>query len=568
MSTKIVDHGDIPIDLIAPNPEQPRQEFDKAGLEELAQSIREMGVIQPIVVELSPDPDVNHRYILHAGERRLRAAKMAGLEVIPAIVSGESSQSDRLVRALVENVQREDMSPLDVARAYARMHDEMGMTDQAIADRVGKSRSAVANARRLLELPQDVQDLANQEGISERMLMALLPVYQLPEDAMQRAEKRWSSPKRLVEDIRAGTTVNSDQVRSRVLSIIRDGTKPLNKAIFPTDHEFDENGLCVQSPECDACIERVKAGREWRCPIEACYKAKEQRWIAETMQAASEVYGIPILPEDAEWNEYSSFYGETSAQIAGDIITAGCENLRLQFQTWDGGYRLSDYPQIAVVCQHGTDDDKQCKCLVAGRAKLPPEPVDPERIERDRNQAEVQRLTDVCGRVLGAAIDQRNAEAWRWMVSVMMPVQVPEGEEIACLAERIGRHMVHRRISWDARQDPVKARSDVKEMFDKVGLAMPDVEDAAAHILRKFKRIKGWIDNLNHDQVTIEQVHGNLNNLEALTDEFDQISDGQIDNEAFDGFLVDLAEAWEQLDTLRDELYQNNRLQLPEVAHG
>jgi ParB family chromosome partitioning protein len=150
-----IDRGirQLPLDQIQPNPRQPRLAFDEAALAELATSIRTHGIIQPLVVTQQSDHPV---YLLIAGERRWRAARLAGLETVPAMVR-EASPSQLLEWALIENVQRADLNPLEEATAYQSLIDEFGLTQDEVAERVGKSRPAIANAIRLLKLPPTVQ---------------------------------------------------------------------------------------------------------------------------------------------------------------------------------------------------------------------------------------------------------------------------------------------------------------------------------------------------------------------------------------------------------------------------
>jgi ParB family transcriptional regulator, chromosome partitioning protein len=142
---------EVPLARIAPNPYQPRHRMDDEGLQELAASIREHGILQPILVTETLDG-----YQLVAGERRVRAARMAGLERIPALVR-QLVDHDQLEVALVENVQRSDLDPIDEALAYRQLLEEFGLTQERVAERVGKARATVANTLRLLDLHPDVQ---------------------------------------------------------------------------------------------------------------------------------------------------------------------------------------------------------------------------------------------------------------------------------------------------------------------------------------------------------------------------------------------------------------------------
>jgi len=141
----------IPLDLIDPNPYQPRQFFDDEHLEELAASIRSHGVLQPLLLR-----EENGRYQLVAGERRWRAAKLAGLASVPALLEDFSSQ-DQLEVALIENIQREDLNAMEEARAYRDLVSRYNLSQEEVANRVGKGRATVANALRLLKLPVDIQ---------------------------------------------------------------------------------------------------------------------------------------------------------------------------------------------------------------------------------------------------------------------------------------------------------------------------------------------------------------------------------------------------------------------------
>lgn len=162
--------GTIPVDSIDPNPRQPRTRFDDEAMEALAASIREVGVLQPIVVG---PPDVDGRHILVAGERRLRACRLAGLDQIPAVIR-ESDEAARLAEALIENVQREDLGPLEEAEAYRSLMEDFSMTHDDVAQRVGKSRSSVTNAVRLLNLPGQIQGLLADGHLSAGAARALL----------------------------------------------------------------------------------------------------------------------------------------------------------------------------------------------------------------------------------------------------------------------------------------------------------------------------------------------------------------------------------------------------------
>jgi ParB family chromosome partitioning protein len=159
----------LPVELIAPNPRQPRRTFDEAALEGLAASLRERGVLQPVLVR----PIAGGTYELVAGERRWRAAQLAGLESIPALVR-DRDDAEALETALIENMAREDLNPVEEARACAALVEELGLTRETVGLRVGRSRVAVSNLLRLLDLPDEALDLLQRGDLSEGHGRALL----------------------------------------------------------------------------------------------------------------------------------------------------------------------------------------------------------------------------------------------------------------------------------------------------------------------------------------------------------------------------------------------------------
>ena len=160
----------IPLDRISPNPYQPRKIFNEQSLDDLARSVREHGIVQPLVVSRTAD----NRYRLIAGERRFRAALKAGLQSVPAVIKDLQKEGDALQIALIENIQREDLNPIEEANAYHQLHDEFGLTQEEISRRVGKERSTVANFLRLLKLPETVKQRLATGQLSMGHARALL----------------------------------------------------------------------------------------------------------------------------------------------------------------------------------------------------------------------------------------------------------------------------------------------------------------------------------------------------------------------------------------------------------
>ncbi len=215
----------VPIDRISANPYQPRQSFDQARLDELARSILEKGVIQPVTVRRK---DGQEEYELIAGERRLRAARQTGYQTIPAIVMAVSSPEEMMELSLIENIQRDDLNPIHEACAYLRLQEECHLTQEEVATRVGKNRTTVANTLRLLKLPAEVQksllsdeitmgharallgleNRAEQAELCKQIVKKGLSVRKVEEQVKKRyEEKRESTPARKPHDLAAAESI-------------------------------------------------------------------------------------------------------------------------------------------------------------------------------------------------------------------------------------------------------------------------------------------------------------------------------------------------------------------------
>ncbi len=217
----------IETERISPNPYQPRREFNEEELRELAASIREFGVLQPIIVtkiEKETELGTQVDYQLIAGERRWRASKMAGLERIPAIIKSINRDRDRLELAILENVQRSNLNAIEAARAYSRLQDEFNLTQREIGARLGKSREVVANTIRLLGLPTPIQDAVARGQINESQGRLLLSVPDIQQQNL------------LFEDI-LRNSLSVRELKSRIERVKQENTKPapevLNYGVNP-----------------------------------------------------------------------------------------------------------------------------------------------------------------------------------------------------------------------------------------------------------------------------------------------------------------------------------------------
>lgn len=220
--------ANIPIEQISPNPYQPRKTFNETSIDELARSVKQHGIVQPLVVTRAGD-----RYKLIAGERRYRAAQRAGLRTVPVVIKEMMQEGDALQIALIENIQREDLNPMEEAQAYHQLHEDFGLTQEEISQRVGKERSTVANFLRLLKLPESVKKLLASGQLSMGHARALLAVESAKklEQLADRVVKR-SLSVRQTEMLAAESSQKSGEKKEKEKDVFtRDAEERLTRAL-------------------------------------------------------------------------------------------------------------------------------------------------------------------------------------------------------------------------------------------------------------------------------------------------------------------------------------------------
>jgi ParB family chromosome partitioning protein len=217
---------ELHVDLVAPNPEQPRKRFDEEALQALADSVKERGVLQPVLVRPRPGGS----YELVAGERRWRAAQLAGLETLPALVQ-QRDDAHSLEAALIENMAREDLNPIEAARAVAGLVEELGLTREEVGRRVGRSRVAVSNLLRLLDLPDEALALVEDGSLTEGHGRALL----LADDHAARRRIARAA-------VQGGWSVRVLEQRAREANAPARAAKPGRAAVHP-DQEAAAAGI-------------------------------------------------------------------------------------------------------------------------------------------------------------------------------------------------------------------------------------------------------------------------------------------------------------------------------------
>jgi ParB family chromosome partitioning protein len=236
---------ELPVSAIRPNSRQPRNSFPEAGIRELAASIREVGILQPLVVRSTPSG-----FELIAGERRLRAAREAGLDRVPVLIR-QAGENESMELALVENLQRENLSPLETAAAYQALMDGFGLSKDQLARRLGKSRAAVTNTLRLVQLPESIQGLLGEGKISEGHARALLGL---------ESEEQMTALARKVADEKLSVRKTEELVREMLAN---PGTPPqaASERRAATPAEYNEaSRLIREAIELPVRVKSLKSG--------------------------------------------------------------------------------------------------------------------------------------------------------------------------------------------------------------------------------------------------------------------------------------------------------------------
>jgi ParB family transcriptional regulator, chromosome partitioning protein len=246
---------ELPTSAIRPNTRQPRRSFPEAGIKELAASIREVGILQPLVVR-----STESGFELIAGERRLRAAKEAGLERVPVLIR-QAGENESMELALVENLQREDLNPLETAAAYQTLMDGFGMSKEQLANRLGKSRAAVTNTLRLAQLPERVRALLEEGKLTEGHARALLGLE--TEEQMVHLAQR-------IQEERLSVRKTEELVRD-YLSGAREAPQSRQRSETPV--EFDEaSRLMREALELPVRVKQLRRGGK----VEIRFREKEE----------------------------------------------------------------------------------------------------------------------------------------------------------------------------------------------------------------------------------------------------------------------------------------------------
>ena len=495
----------IPVASIAPNPNQPRQVFDDAALKELASSIQQHGLIQPITVELAVTDESDIYYILHDGERRLRAHKLLGWPDIPAfILSHEHDGEALLMRAIVANDQRSDLTAIERAQGYQKLVDEYGLSDIEIGVQVGKSRSTVANIRRLLQLPAKRQQQVAAGELSERQATALLPLYQLPAATQSKLLDTYDGRK-----LKNPDDLTSDQIRSLYRSAVRTLGQTLKH--FEADQIFPAfNG--VRNPTCTGCDLYITIGKDKSgiCLDDICHTAKKDQVVAGYLSQAQKATGLPTLDlrNSENYSQVSEFYdsgGEPALAIAQE---KNCANLRLAYNlnSWNGGLGPDGFDRCRYVCYH---NGQKCACASQLTA------------DQGRQKAEQKKAVQQLGKQAAAHLSElADADPEKFLAAILhATTHTYNGYNDKVLSlppDKVRRHLARWLLS-SVRLSDWKSLADNQEKLNNwltnVGFPPLETIDPLHQLATQLERLEVWLSDESTTPATLKAIDSNLAQL-------------------------------------------------------
>lgn len=518
----------IPVDLIDPNPNQPRQDFDPEQLGELAASITEHGVIQPIVVEPwyihglseSPEEEVEPRYshgsstvteiryILHDGERRLRAAKLAGLTEIPAyIVEPGANAQELLIRAVVANVQRSDLSPIELAKSYQQLADQ-GLSDAKIAKAVGKSRSAVANARRLLNLPIERQQQLADGKLSERQALALVPLHQLPAAVQKRLADDYNSKRLLTEPEK----YTSDEIREKFKRAILNISVSFD--LFKPDDPFAADIPGIVQPTCPGCVSYVEAGPA--CLDAECFVAKSNAYKIGRLEEAHQLTGCGFIDPDFNlpWDDYSQFYSKNDLILA-HAQSINCPNLRLRYTNYKNKPIADGVdPHILLICHH--PNKKKCACEQSLKAG--------DIAAKKAKEQKFAQIKQTVASALAAAIQQQQPAGLKAIAIKLNNSKKLKSDDPAYLCQHIANTLADGHFYYYDSTSEAEYQKRVDDYLASIGLTLGD-PDPVIDLNFRLERIGQWVKLLRSSRPDAASIAGNLSNLAQLANEAQALQD-------------------------------------------
>lgn len=592
----------IPLSQIDDNPWQSRVVYEAEALQELADDIRQHGLLQPpvgrivnatgevldpedgdalqavmfphsLVTSLGKVKGTDVRVQIAFGHRRLRALRLN----VEKDVDDNQVDFDRATMAIElryltdeematfawsENAKRRDLSPVEAAQAIERMAKDFGWTQEQIAQKLGLSRPTVSNRLRLLKLPDAVKDQVKAGTLSERQAMALVPLADVPKWLTTKMEKDGYGSDRPSVLLQDAAKLPSDTLRARVETAISRSTTMVNGAgwcVMPLA------GDDVKHTTCDGCKERVRVGEEWRCGRDNCIKARQELWQAARLDEASGATGIAILPADATYSVYTTL---ESAPEPMKIIERKCPNLRLRFNPYSyAGQKIvhpDGFDEMQVVCMHG--EGGRCECAIGAKVeqtKAQKTTADEEQKARQELRKQVEREIEKPAIAAAlAALLAGDPGVWRKVAKSLYYRSQP-GEEwpLERLQETVATGLVLGNVYYSPTYTFEQYRASIEKVLTELGVTAPWKLTAIETFQRKLDRFDGWLRNATQGyewsgKLTAESLEGNLINSEKLQAEVQ--STAELSDEERAGLL------W-QIVARRETLLRLKEL-LPELA--
>jgi len=294
----------VPRTKLYGNPDQPRKDFDPEQLGELAESIREKGILQPILVEEDPQG----RFMIVAGERRFRAAGIAGLDEVPVIIRS-FSEAERLEIALIENIQRENLSPVEEAKAYRQLIESFGLSQEEVAQKVGKSRSVIANALRMLKLPEEIQRALTTGELSPGHARAILAVTEGPEAQVSMFQR--------IQEF--DLTVREAEALSKLIN----GGIPVEEGLPRLRSPKDEGELSIQSEKDILDLSRGATVVKGKEQTPASPRRSPELWEMEENLIRSLGTKVAIKGDEKSGRIEVSYYSQEDLERVFDLLIHG-----------------------------------------------------------------------------------------------------------------------------------------------------------------------------------------------------------------------------------------------------
>lgn len=520
--------SEIPLGRVFDNPWQSRP-IDHDHVEDMAVNIQQNGLLQPPVgriINLARFPtDTEFVVQIAFGHHRLAAFRLLRethpddetWSTIPVEIR-DLTDEQMAMFGWSENEQRGDLSEIQKALAIQRYIVDFGWTQEQAAQKVGLSRSTVANKLRVLklkdsELTRPVYDALEAGTISERQAMPALDLLAQPAELIERAEANtYNKPSALVKKILTGET-SSDNLRQQVESVIAMAMDTLTQDRRFLEYAF--SGEEYQSPRCQDCKFNMPSKQyEGRrvCARPSCYERKSKVWEEQQAAEIMRATGLELLPENTPAGAYRSFWGEDKTAIEHVLETKSCENLRLRKNNWgDGGYY--------TVCLHG--EGKRCTCLAAELKRRKQE--DPAEVAAAAARKQSRVLANQAIEAFAQALLAGNQQAWYMLARRehydLKEHKITEETSVLDIIQFLAGYVVKNKAPEEFYGEAEKTKKLIDELLAQIGAKADGSQlTPAGSAWAKFQRIQGWIKDLPREFPTVEMVRGNLANLDKLID--------------------------------------------------